>query len=115
MNVNVALGCASGPLGPPLMSVSGGVLSTITTRLTVAGLPARSEALTVSVCLPSGTSPVRHDAVATPAGAGSDGRTAAPSAWPAAFRHRVARRLPASAASTRTSIVPRTKAPADGD
>src|SRR2546422_1358393 len=55
VNEKVAMAAAISPLGPPVIVVSGGVLSTMTTRVAVRGLPARSVALAPSVWLPSAT------------------------------------------------------------
>src|SRR5207245_94881 len=69
-------------LGPPVMTVSGAVLSTITTRVVVAVLSARSVAEAPRVCAPSGTVPVSQVAVAVALGAGGDGATVALSGRP---------------------------------
>src|SRR2546430_8080011 len=59
--------------GPPAIWVSGGVLSTMMTRVVVAEFPARSVAAAPSVCEPSLTVDVSQGAVAVPPGAGRGG------------------------------------------
>ncbi len=79
VNENVADATAVSPLGPPMIVVSGGVLSTMTTRAAVAGLPAASVALAARVWLPSATVVVSQVAVAVRGEAGGGGVTAAES------------------------------------
>src|SRR5256885_13745638 len=72
-NVNIALVTCAPPPGPPAIWVSGGVLSTMMTRVVVAEFPARSVAAAPSVCEPSLTGDVSQVAVAVAAGAGRGG------------------------------------------
>src|SRR3989442_13480779 len=73
VNVNIALVTCAAPPGPPAIWVSGGVLSTMTTRVVMAEFPARSVAAAPSVCRPSLTVDVRPGAVAVAPGAGRGG------------------------------------------
>src|SRR2546428_10717084 len=73
VNVNIALVTCAPPPGPPAIWVSGGVLSTMMTRVVVAEFPARSVAATPSVCEPSLTVDVSQVAVAVAPGAGRGG------------------------------------------
>src|SRR2546427_8698103 len=73
VNVNIALVTCAAPPGPPAIWVSGGVLSTMMTRVVVAEFPARSVAAAPSVCEPSLTVDVSQVAVAVAPGAGRGG------------------------------------------
>src|SRR2546425_10439428 len=73
VNVNIALVTCAAPPGPPAIWVSGGVLSTMTTRVVMAEFPARSVAAAPSVCRPSLTVDVSQVAVAVAPGAGRGG------------------------------------------
>src|SRR3989454_1239544 len=75
VNVNIALVICAAPPGPPAIWVSGGVLSTMTTRVVMAEFPARSVAAAPSVCRPSLTVDVSQVAVAVAPGAGRGGAT----------------------------------------
>src|SRR5438093_7274617 len=75
VNVNIALVTCAAPPGPPAIWVSGGVLSTMMTRVVVAEFPARSVAAAPSVCEPSLTVDVSQVAVAVAPGAGRGGST----------------------------------------
>ena len=112
--LNVAVAWVIVSLGPAVIAVSGGVLSTITRRPSVARLPARSTAATVSVCAPSTVSVVGHVAVASTSAAGGAGASAPSSRRPLASISTAATSLPASAASACTITAPRTKPPAAG-
>src|SRR2546422_470378 len=83
VKLKVAVGTLISPLGPPVMNVSGGELSTITTRVAEAVFPAWSLAVAPSVWVPSGTVRVLNEAVAVTdaAGGGSVGVRVAVSAW----------------------------------
>src|SRR5262249_5300612 len=112
--VNVALVSKTTPLGPPLIWVSGGVLSTMTTRVVVARFPARSVAVAVSVWLPSGTVVVFHVVAAVNDGAGGVGGSVAARPCVATSSGRVGTPLPLSVACACTLILSRTYAPAGG-
>src|SRR3989441_12648390 len=73
VNVNIALVTCAAPPGPPAIWVSGGVLSTMTTRVVIAEFPARSVAAAPSVCRPSLTVDGSQVAVAVAPGAGRGG------------------------------------------
>src|SRR2546428_7852462 len=73
VNERVGMAGAISPLGPPVIVVSGGVLSTMTTRVAVRGLPARSVALAPSVWLPSATVEVSQAAAIESGEAGGAG------------------------------------------
>ena len=100
--------------GPPVIRVSGGVLSTMTLWLTSVRLPARSMATASSVCAPSATPRVFQVAVATADGAGNGGVTPPPSRWAPTPRLRSSSWLRASLAWAATWTAWRTKAPAPG-
>src|SRR3989454_11180709 len=73
VNEKVAMATAIAPLGPLVIVVSGGVLSMMTTRVAVRGLPARSVALAPSVWLPSATVEVSQAAAIESGEAGGAG------------------------------------------
>src|SRR3989442_12746050 len=75
VNVNIALVTCAAPPGPPAIWVSGGVLSTMTTRVVMAEFPARSVAAAPSGCRPSLTVGGSQVAVAVAPGAGRGGGT----------------------------------------
>src|SRR5205814_2098796 len=107
--------CETAPAGPETIDVSGGVLSTRTTRCAVAGLPARSAAVATRVCVPSASVVVSQLAAAVAAGAGRTGAIVATSGCVPRATVSVLRPLLASEAWTWTATTPRTKAPAAGD
>src|SRR5256712_614643 len=115
VNVNVALAMEITPVGPPVIIVSGGVLSTMTDRVRGAlSLPARSVAVTRSVWGPSGALVVFHVAVAVIGEPGGAGDSAGVSGWPAALGVMLATPLPGSVAVAVTVTGPLTKAPEGG-
>jgi len=73
VNVKVTAVAAVVPLGPPVIVVVGGVLSTTTVRVAVAVFVARSVAVARSVCVPSATVRVSQDALAISSAAGGAG------------------------------------------
>src|SRR5438034_7712854 len=112
LKVKVAVATLISPLGPPVMNVSGGVLSTITTRVAVAEFPAASVAVAPSVWAPSGTVVVLNEPVAVTeaAGGGSGGIRVADSDWPSTLSPKLATPLPLSVACASTVTVWRTYA-----
>ena len=65
----VTVGVFTSPAGAPVMTVSGGVLSTRTTHIALAGLPASSVAVAVRVWGPSANAVVVQGGVAVTLGA----------------------------------------------
>jgi len=92
----VAVGTLITPVGPPVIMVWGGVLSTMTLRVAVDVVPARSLAVAPSACVPSGTVAVSQVAVAVALGAGSVGVTVVASGWLSTVSVSVATPLPPS-------------------
>src|SRR2546429_6280655 len=88
VNVSVAVVACAGPPGPFVICAVGGVLSTMTTRAVVALLPARSVAVALSVCAPSGRLVVvmAAAAVTDQAGGGGGGMRIADRAWLSTLR-----------------------------
>ena len=113
VNEKVAMATAISPLGPLVIVVSGGVLSMMTTRVAVRGLPARSVALAPSVWLPSATVEVSQAAAIESGEAGGAGVRVATRGCPSTVRPRLATPL-ASVACAWTSAVRRTCAFAGG-
>src|SRR5947207_12746085 len=114
VNVKVAGVTGATPPGPPVISVTGGELSTITIRVVVAEFPARSVAVAPSVCEPSGIADVSHMAVAVAPGAGRDGSTVLLRAWPATLSTSAATELPLSRAWAWRLTLSRTWLPRGG-
>src|SRR2546428_3457577 len=113
VNEKVAMAVAISPLGPPVIVVSGGVLSTMTTRVAVRGLPARSVALAPSVWLPSATVEVSQVAAIESGEAGGARVRVATRGCPSTLRPRLATPL-ASVACAWTGAVRRACAFARG-
>ena len=101
VNVSVAVVACAGPPGPFVICAVGGVLSTMTTRAVVALLPARSVAVALSVCAPSGRLVVvmAAAAVTDEAGGGGVGMRVADRAWLSTLRPNPVTPLAVSAAA----------------
>src|SRR5262249_21113316 len=113
-NVNDAVVSSVSPVGPLTIPVSGGVLSTITTRVLGWVFPARSAATADSVWVPSTASLVFHVAVAVTVVAGGAGVSVAVSDRTSEATERFATPLAASVARAWTVTVRRTNAAAGG-
>src|SRR3990170_5632176 len=87
---SVRVAVFTSPGGALVIAVSGGVLSTITTRVVVAVLPAASVAVAPSVCEPSATDVVSQVAATLTLDAGGGGVTVAVRLWPSTVRARLA-------------------------
>jgi len=106
-NENVALVPVTGPSGPPVITVSGGVLSTMTVRAAEAVFWPWSVAAAVRVWTPSGLPLVSQLALAVMAGAGGAGSRVAASARLSARKVRLLTFPVASDAWALTDTAPR--------
>ena len=96
-NVNVAVVTAMSPPGPPVMMVSGGVLSTTIARVTTGdSFPAASVAITDNVCAPSASVVVSQTPEAVSVVAGGTRSSVVDRGRPAAFSLTLTTPLPSS-------------------
>src|SRR5947208_1739405 len=96
-NVNVAVVTAMSPPGPPVMIVSGGVLSTTIARVTTGdSFPAASVAITDNVCAPSASVVVSQTPEAVSVVAGGARSSVVDRGRPAAFSLTLTTPLPSS-------------------
>ena len=111
---NRTVAAATSPSGPSTIQTVGAVLSTMTSRLALAVLPAASVARALSVTAPSAANAVSHGATASTSGAGGAGVCVGESRVPPASRTTSATPLAESCARAATSTRRRTNAPGAG-